>query len=237
MNNIINDYTRSVQTYCADLKKIKTLPQETIKQLLPKAKQKDINATNKILESNLKYVFKVAKTLRGRGVPLLDLISEGNLGILKAIDKFDLKKNYSFLTYANSWIKAFMLLKIKEEQKKKELISINEFNDNFRKNIKKNEDEDNLSINDIPIQDENIEFDDESKKFIDNLLNKLTKIEAQVIRMSFGFEYGKSMTMDEISEVIGGSSERARQIKEKALKKLRCYALKDDSFFEIFNKK
>lgn len=237
MNNTINDYTKSVQTYCADLKKIKTLPQETIKQLLPKAKQKDVNATNKILESNLKYVFKVAKSLRGRGVPLLDLISEGNLGILKAIDKFDLKQNYSFLTYANSWIKAFMLIKIKEEQKKKEMISINEFNDNFRKNIKKNEDEDNLSINDIPIQDEEIEFDDEAKKFIDNLLKKLTKVEAQVIRMCFGFEYGKPMTMDEISEVIGGSSERARQIKEKALKKLRCYALKDDSFFEIFNKK
>lgn len=237
MNSIINDYTRSVQTYCADLKKIKTLPQETIKQLLPKAKQKDINATNKILESNLKYVFKVAKSLRGRGVPLLDLISEGNLGILKAIDKFDLKQNYSFLTYANSWIKAFMLLKIKEEQKKREMISINEFNDNFRKNIKKTEDDNNLSINDIPIQDEGIEFDDEAKNYIDNLLNKLTKLEAQVIRMNFGFEYGKPMTMDEISEVIGGSSERARQIKEKALKKLRCFALKDDSFFEIFNKK
>ena len=234
MNSTINDYSKSVQTYCADLRKIKPLSQDKIKQLIPKAKAKDVEATNKILESNLRYVFKVAKSLRGRGVPLLDLISEGNLGILKAIDKFDLTKNYSFLTYANSWIRAYMLLKIRDEKKKNEIISINEYDETFQKKNNKKDNEDNLSLNDVIQQDNNLDVDEDVKNYIDNLLKKLTNIESKVIKMAFGFEYGKPMTMDEISQVIGGSSERARQIKEKALKKLRCYALKDDTFFEIF---
>lgn len=234
MNTFQNDYCRSVQTYCAELKKIKPLSQEKIRQLLPKAKKNDINAINQILESNLKYVFKVAKTLRGRGVPLPDLISEGNLGILKAIDKFDLSKNYSFLTYANSWIRAFMLIKIKEEYKKNEFISINDYDEKFQeKNIIKNN-EDNLSLNDIIPQEDNLNVNNEMKEYIEKLLNNLSEQESQVIRLTFGLDVGKPMTMEEVSKIIGGSSERARQIKEKALKKLRCYAIKDDNFFEIF---
>lgn len=237
MNNLVqNEYKQaSVQTFCADLKKIKPLKQDDIKKLIPKAKEKDKEATNKILESNLRYVFKVANGLKGNGVPILDLVSEGNLGILKAIDKFDVTKGYSFLTYANSWIKAFMLIKIREENKKRELVSLNAYNENYRMDDNHNEMDEPIDISEMVISDDNdTMIDADTKEYVDSLMVYLTDKEKQVIHMAFGFDGEKPMTMEEISSVIGGSSERARQIKDRALKKLRCHALKDSRFFEMF---
>ena len=88
-NQYANDFNRTVITYYNELTKYKPLTKSREKRLLRLCKKGNIKAQNEIIESNLKFVFDIARHYTGRGVPISDLISEGNMGLLKAIDKFD----------------------------------------------------------------------------------------------------------------------------------------------------
>ena len=106
MNVYVNDFNTTVQTYYADLKKYKSISREKEQELFKLIKKNDdVQAKNKIIESHLKFVFDVAKKYKGHGVPLEDLISEGNMGLTKAIEKFDENKGVKFISYAVWWIK------------------------------------------------------------------------------------------------------------------------------------
>lgn len=94
-----------VSLYLKDIRKYKILDKEEEKILLEKAKTGDVESKNKLIVCNLRLVVSVAKNYMSKGMNFIDLISEGNLGLIHAIDKFDLSKGYRFSTYAVWWIK------------------------------------------------------------------------------------------------------------------------------------
>ena len=104
-NAYINDFTNTTVLYYNDLKDKNPLPKDEELALLKEAKKNNIEARNKLIESNLRFVFNIASRYKGMGVPLSDLISEGNLGLEKAIEKFDEKRDTKFIYYAVFWVK------------------------------------------------------------------------------------------------------------------------------------
>lgn len=94
-----------LNAYLRDISRYKILEFSEINDLIKKAQAGDEQARNKVITSNLRFVVTIAKQFQGRGVPLMDLISVGNLGIAKAVDKFDTERGVTFLSYAVWWIK------------------------------------------------------------------------------------------------------------------------------------
>ena len=153
-NQYVNDFNRSTQTYYAELTKYKPLTKAKEKRLLKLIRRGDLRAKNELLEANLKFVFDIAKHYTGRGLSISDLISEGNMGLLRAIDKFDETKDVKFISYAVWWIKQAMM----EAIKKKKMLTMVEIdpsqsNDTvFERNVSDEEDE-ILSKNDMSFSD------------------------------------------------------------------------------------
>ena len=94
-----------VSLYLNDIRKYEILDREEEEKLLLKVKEGDLEAKNKLIISNLRLVISVAKNYMNKGMTLIDLISEGNFGLIRAIDKFDIDKGFRFSTYAVWWIK------------------------------------------------------------------------------------------------------------------------------------
>lgn len=99
---LVND---SVRVYLKDIGKIQLLSAEKELELAEKMSKGDQAAKAELIESNLRLVVSIAKKYTGRGMPLLDLIQEGNIGLMKAVEKFDYSKGYKFSTYATWWIR------------------------------------------------------------------------------------------------------------------------------------
>lgn len=103
---IFTDRENSLLTsYLRDISKYKILDNDQIISLIQEAQNGDNTAREKVIQSNLRFVVTIAKQFQNRGVPLIDLISEGNIGLSRAIDKFDASKGVTFLSYAIWWIK------------------------------------------------------------------------------------------------------------------------------------
>ena len=94
--------------YFKDIKPIPLLTQEEEKALFIKSSNGDLNARQKLIEGNLRLVVSIAKKHTGTGIPLLDLTAEGNIGLIKAIDKYDINKGVRFSTYAIYWINCYI---------------------------------------------------------------------------------------------------------------------------------
>lgn len=94
-----------VSLYLNDIRKYEILDREEEEELLLKVKEGDLEAKNKLIICNLRLVISVAKNYMNKGMTLIDLISEGNFGLIRAIDKFDIDKGFRFSTYAVWWIK------------------------------------------------------------------------------------------------------------------------------------
>lgn len=103
---IFTDHSNELLTsYLRDISKYKILPQDEIACLIEKAQQGDELAKNKVIQANLRFVVTIAKQFQNRGIPLMDLISSGNMGLVKAVDKYDVTKGTNFLSYAVWWIR------------------------------------------------------------------------------------------------------------------------------------
>ena len=113
--NVYND--KGLQQYLKDISKIPTLSREEENRLAIKAKNGDKEALNKLIESNLKFVVRVATKYQNRGLSFNELISEGNQGLIKAIEKFDPDKNIKLISYAVWWIKQSILQAIAEQSR------------------------------------------------------------------------------------------------------------------------
>lgn len=236
-NQYANDFNRTVITYYNELTKYKPLTKSREKRLLRLCKKGNIKAQNEIIESNLKFVFDIARHYTGRGVSISDLISEGNMGLLRAIDKFDETKDVKFISYAVWWIRQYMLDSIR----KKKLLNIveienSETNTSLESSISDDEDE-IVGSNDKAFSNEIEEYKRElsqsQKEVIKKLLNCLNKREREIIESYYGINDKEELNLSEIGEKFGLTSERVRQIKLSAFKKLRTSMMMYKDFEEL----
>ena len=228
-NQYVNDFSTTVKTYYDELKKYKPISREKERKLLFKAKNGDLDAQNEILTSNLRFVFNIASRYKGQGAAISDLISEGNLGLVKAIQKFNPERDVKFISYAVWWVRNSMQEFIKKRQ--------------VCLNIEKDEDTLNIPLtsNKIPdTEDEWVERkdavlsdeEDEAKrelhnnqrKIVNELLGILEGREKYIVEQYYGIGC-KEKNLEEIGRELGITKERVRQIKLSCLNKLRSNIL------------
>ena len=229
-NQYVNDFSTTVKIYYNELKKYKPISREKERELLIKAKNGDLKAQNEILTANIRFVFNIASRYKGNGAAISDLISEGNLGLIKAMQKFDLSKDVKFISYAVWWVRNAMQEFIKKRQ-----ASLN-----FEKEDKTLSTP--LVSNGIPdSEDERVERrevmlsneEDEAKqelhknqrRIIDALMSKLQGREKKIVIEYYGIDGKKSKNLEELGKELGITKERVRQIKQVALNKLRSEIL------------
>lgn len=229
-NQYVNDFSTTVKTYYNELKRYKPISREKEKELLIKAKNGDLKAQNEILTSNLRFVFNIASRYKGNGAAISDLISEGNLGLVKAIQKFDTSKDVKFISYAIWWIRNAMQEFIKKRQASLNIEKEEEVLNKplFSKGIPDSEDE-WIERRDVVLSDEEDEEKRElhknQRKVIDTLMSKLCGREKVIIEKYYGIYGNKSKNLEELGKELGITKERVRQIKEQGLRKLRSEIL------------
>ena len=260
------DYSLTV--YLKEISKTKALTPEDEVSLTKRIKQGDDLALHKLVRSNLRFVVSVARNYQNQGLPLSDLINEGNLGLIRAAKRFDETREFKFISYAVWWVRQAILQALAEHSRIVKLPlnrvgSIHKLGKTTaaleqklgrtptRKEIakelgiKEEEVDDTLKIGsnhlslDAPLKQE----DDSSlidiikdktdmtpednmrmiklKDDINEVLDTLSKREADVIKLYFGIGYDMAHTLEEIGERFQLTRERVRQIKEKALKRLK----------------
>ena len=264
----VNESNRSLSRYLEEIGDFEPLNPDREVELAIQIKKGNHNALEELVKANLRFVVSVAKDYQGQGLPLTDLINEGNLGLIKAAGRFDETRGFKFISYAVWWIRQSILQALAEHSRIVRLPlnrvgtiskitktaekleaeierSPNEKEIGRQLNMTPDEvidamrisrrhqslnapfrDGDKNSLIDI-IKDENqLEPDtplmnDSLKDEIRNSLDTLNDRERMVIKMYFGIERDYALTLNEIGEEFNLTRERVRQIKEKAIRRLR----------------
>jgi RNA polymerase primary sigma factor len=196
-------------------------------------RDRDEAALTRLVECNLRFVVSYAKRYRGFGVSFLDLIHEGNLGLIEAARRFDPERNVKFITYAVWWIREAMMHVLSDQTRAfsfppKMFAALHNAPDDVSLNepvgIKAQggdgrERLDLLPLEQLPIEDEMIRQAD-----LDELLSALSDLdgkEREVVRLRFGLDDDQEHTLQEIGDRLHLSRERVRQIETRAKEKLR----------------
>ncbi len=214
-----------VKLYFNDIRKYKILTKQEEVDLITKSQNGDAKAKEKIIKSNLRLVVKIAKSYTNRGLGFMDLISEGNFGLIVAIDKFDLKKGYKFSTYAVWWIKQAISKSIINKGRKIRIPSykyeiINKINSYISSHIDKNGEKpkiDEISLG-IGIESEKImqviiefkELMSLETKISENLNLEDTIFEEKTLNLENDIING--IIKEKIKEAIGILKERDQEI-------------------------
>ena len=226
MNNFKYEHLDEIDLYFDEIKKYKPLTRKEENILAKQIQNGDENALNKLVRSNLKFVVNIAKMYRKSGVPFSDLISEGNVGLMRAAKKFDGDRNIKFISYAVWWIKNSIQECINEYKQDNNEVNVDFFK--FDKQTKE--------VYEYELQNINNEYEDNivnlqsRNSAIDDLLSCLQERERKIIILYFGLFNNKEHTLDEIGSEMSLTNERIRQIKDKSLVKLRVAALSSDEF-------
>jgi RNA polymerase primary sigma factor len=237
--------------YLKDLKKIPVITHERQIEIFKRITDKKVSEKEKeklkkeLVTGNLRFVITIAKIYQNHGAPLMDLISEGNIGLIKALERFDYSSEIKFISYAVWWIRQSILLYLNENGRTIRIPS-NKIHD-YQKSKKSNDDNDciyipfciglNEKINEDGdelidlIQDPNEQRADillnsreELNKCLANVLCVLSERERIIIEKSFGMN-GTESSLEDLGEEFNCTKERVRQLKDKAIKKLRNESL------------
>jgi RNA polymerase primary sigma factor len=265
--SITNRESASLDKYLQEIGKEELITVEEEVELAQRIKKGDQAALEKLTRANLRFVVSVAKQYQNQGLSLPDLINEGNLGLIKAAEKFDETRGFKFISYAVWWIRQSILQALAEQSRivrlpLNQVGSLNKINKAYSKFEQENErkpsleeladtlelpaekvadtlrvsgrhisvdapfveGEDNslldvLVNNDSPNADRSLIMESLARE-IERALATLTERESDIIRMFFGIGC-QEMTLEEIGERFGLTRERVRQIKEKAIRRLR----------------
>ncbi|MFD2917431.1 sigma-70 family RNA polymerase sigma factor [Psychroserpens luteus] len=265
---VTNRETASLDKYLQEIGKVDLITADEEVELAQRIKAGDQLALEKLTKANLRFVVSVAKQYQNQGLTLPDLINEGNLGLIKAAQRFDETRGFKFISYAVWWIRQSILQALAEQSRivrlpLNKIGSINKINKTFAfleqsherppsaEEIAKELD---MTINDVKesiknsgrhvsmdaplVQGEDSNLYDvlrsgespnpdrdllhESLRTeIERALETLTPREADVIRLYFGLGNQHPMTLEEIGETFELTRERVRQIKEKAIRRLK----------------
>ena len=265
---ITNRESQSLDKYLQEIGKVDLLTADEEVVLAKRIREGDQLALEKLTKANLRFVFSVAKQYQNQGLSLGDLINEGNLGLIKAAQRFDETRGFKFISYAVWWIRQSILQALAEQSRIVRLPlnrvgSLNKISKTFSELEQKFEREpspeelaevlevsasevvDTMKISgrhvsmDAPFVqgEENSLLDvlendgdekpddglmnDSLRKEVQRALSTLTSREADVITLYFGLNGEHAMTLEEIGEKFNLTRERVRQIKEKAIRRLR----------------
>ncbi|OFY87790.1 MAG: RNA polymerase subunit sigma [Bacteroidetes bacterium RIFCSPLOWO2_12_FULL_31_6] len=266
--SITNRESASLDKYLQEIGKEELITAEKEVELAKKIKMGDQQALEKLTRSNLRFVVSVAKQYQNQGLTLPDLINEGNLGLIKAAQRFDETRGFKFISYAVWWIRQSILQALAEQSRivrlpLNQVGSLNKINKAFSKLEQEferepspeelakvldlpedkvadtirvsgrhisvdapfQEGEDNslldvLENKDSPRADKDL-MSESLQKEIERSLSTLTERERDVIKLFFGIGGTHGMTLEEIGAKFDLTRERVRQIKEKAIKRLR----------------
>ena len=265
---VTNRETASLDKYLQEIGKVDLITAEEEVELAQRIKKGDQFALEKLTKANLRFVVSVAKQYQNQGLTLPDLINEGNLGLIKAAQRFDETRGFKFISYAVWWIRQSILQALAEQSRivrlpLNKIGSINKINKTYAfleqaherapsaEEIAKELD---MTVNDVKESMKNsgrhvsmdaplIEGEDsnlydvlnsgespnpdrkllhESLRIeINRALETLTPREADVVKLYFGLGEHQPMTLEEIGETFDLTRERVRQIKEKAIRRLK----------------
>ena len=265
---VTNRETASLDKDLQEIGKVELISAEEEVELAQRIKQGDKIALEKLTKANLRFVVSVAKQYQNQGLSLPDLINEGNLGLIKAAQRFDETRGFKFISYAVWWIRQSILQALAEQSRivrlpLNKIGSINKINKTYAKLEQEFEREPNaeeiaevleiteqevkesmknagrhISMDAPLVQDEdNTMYDvlkseeaptpetellyESLRKEIDRAISTLTQREQDVVRLYFGLNGSHPMTLEEIGEKFDLTRERVRQIKEKAIRRLK----------------
>ncbi len=209
-----------INIYHRDISRFRTLSAEEEQELLKQVKLGDEQARKTLIESNLRLVTKIARQYRRPKIELLDLIQEGNIGLIEAVDKFDAEMGYRFSTYAVWSIRKAIQEFLGEENTIESLDSIIEDDGEevFLSDMIKDA-ETILGGPSCKIIDAQLEQIEEQQRIFERL-DTIPKREREVLMMLYGFK-GKPMSLQDIADQLGISHERVRCIKNTALERLK----------------
>jgi RNA polymerase primary sigma factor len=268
IKQITNRDNLSLDKYLQEIGKLKMITAEEEVDLARRIHDGDLDARDRLINANLRFVVSVSKQYQNNGMSLPDMINEGNLGLIKAAERFDETKGFKFISYAVWWIRQHIMVALLEQSrivrlplnryshinKLKKTINVLEQKYEREPTIFEITQALDLAPNDVTaaiqnavryismdaplIQDEEINMydvllnDDSSspdkellanslRKEIERVLNTLTQREANIIGLFFGLNGKRVHTLEEIGQNYNLTRERVRQIKERAIKRLR----------------
>ena len=265
---ITNRESQSLDKYLQEIGKVDLLTPDEEVELAKRIREGDQMALEKLTKANLRFVVSVAKQYQNQGLSLGDLINEGNLGLIKAAQRFDETRGFKFISYAVWWIRQSILQALAEQSRIVRLPlnrvgSLNKISKTFSEleqrferepspdeladvlDVTTSEVVDTMKIsgrhvsmdapfvqgeenslldvleNDMEETPDNELMNDSLRREVQRALSTLTQREADVITLYFGLNGEHSMTLEEIGEKFNLTRERVRQIKEKAIRRLR----------------
>jgi len=265
--SITNRESASLDKYLQEIGREELVSPEEEVELAQRIRKGDQEALEKLTRANLRFVVSVAKQYQNQGLSLPDLINEGNLGLIKAAEKFDETRGFKFISYAVWWIRQSILQALAEQSRivrlpLNQVGSLNKINKALGKFEQENErqpsTEELSAMIDVPkdkiadtlrVSGRHVSVDapfveGEENSLLDVMVNtdspmadamlvkeslnteiaralsQLNEREKDIIEMSFGINH-QEMTLEEIGERFGLTRERVRQIREKAIRKLR----------------
>ena len=268
IKQVTNRETPSLDKYLHEIGKVDLISAEEEVELARRIKKGDDEALDKLIKANLRFVVSVSKQYQNQGLSLPDLINEGNLGLIKAAQRFDETRGFKFISYAVWWIRQSILQALAEQARivrlpLNKIGSINKINKTFAileqiherepsvleiaqalelatEDIKEairssgrhvsmdapltDGEEGNMYdvmlAKDAPSPDKGL-LTESLRKEIERALSTLTHREASIIKLYFGLNGKHQHTLEEIGEQFNLTRERVRQIKEKAIKRLK----------------